>query len=218
MSISRSLVRRDYRGRRVKRSVEAALRKEGDTTTRLMIILRASRAIIPYLLERCWGLNSDTARRLGSVLSQGVEFAFVLLATDVIQGVISEPIANLLRLAVTLLMAPVRDPRHRRSQKSLPRHPRRHLEAAGRQDRKLTSGCAGFWGARRLLRELTPMLGAIYRRLEFGLNLIRVSSSSSPGMSTHGRFGSADGGPWSLVRQFPTTKGKPRRVRPGFFA
>jgi len=79
---------------------------------RLMIILRASRAIIPYLLERCWGLNSDTARRLGSVLSQGVEFAFVLLATDVIQGVISEPIANLLRLAVTLLMAPVRDPRH----------------------------------------------------------------------------------------------------------
>jgi len=138
---------------------------------RLMIILRASRAIIPYLLERCWGLNSDTARRLGSVLSQGVEFAFVLLATDVIQGVISEPIANLLRLAVTLLMAPVRDPRHRRSQKSLPRHPRRHLEAAGRQDRKLTSGCAGFWGARRLLRELTPMLGAIYRRLEFGLIL-----------------------------------------------
>jgi len=181
---------------------------------RLMIILRASRAIIPYLLERCWGLNSDTARRLGSVLSQGVEFAFVLLATDVIQGVISEPIANLLRLAVTLLMAPVRDPRHRRSQKSLPRHPRRHLEAAGRQDRKLTSGCAGFWGARRLLRELTPMLGAIYRRLEFGLNLIRVSSSRS----THGRFGSADGGSWSLVRQFPTTKGKPRRVRPGFFA
>ena len=75
-----------------------------------MIILRASRAIIPYLLERCWGLNSDTARRLGSVLSQGVEFAFVLLATDVIQGVISEPIANLLTLAVTLLMAPVRDP------------------------------------------------------------------------------------------------------------
>ena len=58
---------------------------------RLKIILRASRAIIPYLLERCWGLNSDTARRLGSVLSQGVEFAFVLLATDVIQGVISEP-------------------------------------------------------------------------------------------------------------------------------
>jgi Kef-type K+ transport system membrane component KefB len=78
---------------------------------RFMIILRASRAIIPYLLERCWGLNSDTARRLGSVLSQGVEFAFVLLATDVIQGVISEPIANLLTLAVTLLMAPDRDSR-----------------------------------------------------------------------------------------------------------
>jgi hypothetical protein len=39
-----------------------------------------------------------------------------------------------------------------------------------------------------------------------------------PGMSTHGRFGSAHRGPWSLVRQFPTTKGKPRRVRPGFFA
>jgi hypothetical protein len=55
-----------------------------------------------------------------------------------------------------------------------PGHSGRHLEAAGRQDRKLTSGCAGFWGAKPLLRELTPMLGAIYRRLEFGLNLIRA--------------------------------------------
>jgi Kef-type K+ transport system membrane component KefB len=72
---------------------------------RLMIIVRASRAIILCLLERCWGLNSDTARRLGPVLCQGGEFAFALLAADAIQGVIGEPIANLLTLAVTLSMA-----------------------------------------------------------------------------------------------------------------
>jgi Kef-type K+ transport system membrane component KefB len=76
---------------------------------RFMIIVTASRAIIPYLLERCWGLNSDTARRLGPVLSQGGEF--VLLAADAIQRVIGEPMANLLTLAVTLSMAPARDKR-----------------------------------------------------------------------------------------------------------
>jgi Kef-type K+ transport system membrane component KefB len=61
---------------------------------RFMIIVRASRAIIPYLLERWLGLNGDTAQRLGPVLSQGGEFAFVLFAAGAIQGVMGEPMAR----------------------------------------------------------------------------------------------------------------------------
>jgi hypothetical protein len=71
----------------------------------LLSIFRISRAIILYLLERWWGLNGDTARRLGPLLSQGCQFAFVLLAADAIQGVMGEPTANLLKLAVTLSIA-----------------------------------------------------------------------------------------------------------------
>ena len=69
---------------------------------RFMIIGRASRAIIPRLL------HDDTARRLAPVLSQSGEFAVVLFAADAIQGVIGEPMANLLTLAVTLSMAGLR--------------------------------------------------------------------------------------------------------------
>ena len=50
---------------------------------RFMIIVRDGRAIIPYLLERWLGLDGDTARRIGPVLSQGSEFAFVLFAMGV---------------------------------------------------------------------------------------------------------------------------------------
>ena len=72
---------------------------------RFMIIVRASRAIIPYLLERWLGLNGDTARRIGPVLSQGGEFAFVLFAVGAIQSVVGEPLVHLLKLVVTLSMA-----------------------------------------------------------------------------------------------------------------
>jgi len=72
---------------------------------RFMIIVRASRAIIPYLIERWLGLNGDTARRIGPVLSQGGEFAFVLFAVGVIQSIIGEPLVHLIKLAVTLSMA-----------------------------------------------------------------------------------------------------------------
>jgi len=72
---------------------------------RFVIIVRASRAIIPYLLERWLGLNGDTARRIGPVLSQGGEFAFVLFAVSAIQGMIGEPLVHLLKFAVTLSMA-----------------------------------------------------------------------------------------------------------------
>ena len=59
-----------------------------------------------YLLEQHrWRLNRHTVLWLEAVLSQGGEFAFVLLATDAIQGVIGEPWQNLLAFAVTLSIA-----------------------------------------------------------------------------------------------------------------
>ena len=54
-----------------------------------------------------WRLNRPTVRWLEAVLSQGGEFAFVLLGADAIQGVIGEPMANLLALAVTLSLAAI---------------------------------------------------------------------------------------------------------------
>jgi hypothetical protein len=89
-------------------TVADGLRQEGDTTMRFMIIGRASRAIIPRSLERWSMVNHDTARRLAPVLSQSGEFAVVLFAADAIQGLIGEPMANLLALAVTLSMAGLR--------------------------------------------------------------------------------------------------------------
>jgi hypothetical protein len=72
---------------------------------RFMITVSASKAIIASLIERRRGLNGDTARRLAPVLSQGCEFALGLLASDAIERVIGEPMANLLTLAVTLSLA-----------------------------------------------------------------------------------------------------------------
>jgi monovalent cation:proton antiporter-2 (CPA2) family protein len=63
------------------------------------------KSVILYLLGRWWGLGSTAARRLGLVLSQGGEFAFVLFAAGALEGVIGRPLANLLTLAVTLSMA-----------------------------------------------------------------------------------------------------------------
>jgi monovalent cation:proton antiporter-2 (CPA2) family protein len=63
------------------------------------------KAVILYLLGRWWGLDNAAARRLGIVISQGGEFAFVLFGAGVLEGVIGRPTANLLTLAVTLSMA-----------------------------------------------------------------------------------------------------------------
>ena len=63
------------------------------------------KAGILYLLGRWWGLASGSARRLGLVLSQGGEFAFVLFAAGIAAGVIGQDLAGLLTLAVTLSMA-----------------------------------------------------------------------------------------------------------------
>jgi monovalent cation:proton antiporter-2 (CPA2) family protein len=63
------------------------------------------KAVILYGLGRWWGIGNSSARRLGLVLSQGGEFAFVLFSVGVFEGVIGRDLASLLTLAVTLSMA-----------------------------------------------------------------------------------------------------------------
>jgi len=67
--------------------------------------LIAVKIAVLYGLGRWWGLANRPARRLGIVLSQGGEFAFVLFSVGLIEGVIERDIAGLLTLAVTLSMA-----------------------------------------------------------------------------------------------------------------
>jgi len=71
----------------------------------IVIGLVAIKAAILYVLGRRWGLKSEPARRLGLVISQGGEFAFVLFAAGVGAHVIDQHLANLLVLAVTVSMA-----------------------------------------------------------------------------------------------------------------
>jgi monovalent cation:proton antiporter-2 (CPA2) family protein len=71
----------------------------------IVAVLITLKTIILYLLGRWWGLDNAAARRLGLVLSQGGEFAFVLFGAGALQGVIEQSTANLLILAVTFSMA-----------------------------------------------------------------------------------------------------------------
>ena len=71
----------------------------------IVVGLVAIKAAILYALGRWWGLKGAPARRLGLVISQGGEFAFVLFAAGVAEHVIGQHMANLLTLAVTLSMA-----------------------------------------------------------------------------------------------------------------
>jgi monovalent cation:proton antiporter-2 (CPA2) family protein len=71
----------------------------------IVLGLVAIKAALLYLLGRWWGIGATAARRLGLVLSQGGEFAFVLFSAGAFEGVIDRPLANLLTLAVTLSMA-----------------------------------------------------------------------------------------------------------------
>ena len=67
--------------------------------------LVAIKAAILYGLGRWWGIGNGPSRRLGIVLSQGGEFAFVLFSVGVFEGVIGRDMASLLTLAVTMSMA-----------------------------------------------------------------------------------------------------------------
>jgi monovalent cation:proton antiporter-2 (CPA2) family protein len=71
----------------------------------IVVGLLIVKAIVLYVLGRWWALDSKAARRLGLVISQGGEFAFVLFGAGALAGVINHGTANLLTLAVTLSMA-----------------------------------------------------------------------------------------------------------------
>jgi monovalent cation:proton antiporter-2 (CPA2) family protein len=81
------------------------LASEPGTLIAVVLVLVAVKAAILYLLGCWWGVDSKGARRLGLVISQGGEFAFVLFGAEVLEGVIDRHMANLLTLAVTLSMA-----------------------------------------------------------------------------------------------------------------
>ena len=81
------------------------LASEPGTLLAIVLALVLIKAAILYLLGRWWGLDSKGARRLGLVISQGGEFAFVLFGAGALEGVIDRHMANLLTLAVTLSMA-----------------------------------------------------------------------------------------------------------------
>ena len=78
---------------------------EPATLFAVVLVLVMLKAAILYLLGRWWGLDGNAARRLGLVLSQGGEFAFVLFGAGALEGVIDRPMASLLTLAVTFSMA-----------------------------------------------------------------------------------------------------------------
>jgi monovalent cation:proton antiporter-2 (CPA2) family protein len=78
---------------------------EPATLFAVVLVLVTLKAAILYLLGRWWGLDGNAARRLGLVLSQGGEFAFVLFGAGALEGVIARPMASLLTLAVTFSMA-----------------------------------------------------------------------------------------------------------------
>ncbi|HUS96120.1 MAG TPA: cation:proton antiporter [Hyphomicrobiaceae bacterium] len=67
--------------------------------------LVAVKAALLYLIGRWQGLTMSGARRLGLSISQGGEFAFVLLAAGAAAAVISNPFKDLVAVVVTLSMA-----------------------------------------------------------------------------------------------------------------
>jgi glutathione-regulated potassium-efflux system protein KefB len=77
---------------------------EPGTLFAIVLGLVLIKAMILYLLGRWWGLDNVAARRLGLVISQGGEFAFVLFGAGAFEGVIDQHTASLLTLAVTFSM------------------------------------------------------------------------------------------------------------------
>jgi monovalent cation:proton antiporter-2 (CPA2) family protein len=71
----------------------------------IVVGLVAIKALVLAFLGRWWGLKAQAAIRLGLVISQGGEFAFVLFTAGALAGVIGQSQASLLTLAVSLSMA-----------------------------------------------------------------------------------------------------------------
>lgn len=71
----------------------------------LVIGIIAVKAAILYAIGRWYGLAQRPARRLGLALSQGGEFAFLLLATALSFGVLEKVTSEVLFVVVTLSMA-----------------------------------------------------------------------------------------------------------------
>lgn len=71
----------------------------------LAVGLMLVKALLIYPMGRLSGLDHDESVRASTVLSQGGEFAFVLLTTGLLAGVISAELAAIAVLVVTLSMA-----------------------------------------------------------------------------------------------------------------
>ncbi len=67
-------------------------------------VLLAVKIAVLFTVGRFYGLDNTGARRLALAVSQGGEFAFVLLTNAVGQNVIGEPLAQFLSVVVTLSM------------------------------------------------------------------------------------------------------------------
>ena len=71
----------------------------------IVVGLLAVKSAVLFVLGRRAGLESGPSRRLALAIAQGGEFAFVLFTTGAAAGVIEQPVADLLSVAVTLSMA-----------------------------------------------------------------------------------------------------------------
>ncbi len=71
----------------------------------VVIGLLAIKAGMLYAIGRRAGLEAGPSRRLGLALAQGGEFAFVLFTAGVSAGVLTQSVADVLSVAVTLSMA-----------------------------------------------------------------------------------------------------------------
>lgn len=80
------------------------LRDEYQSVLLIAVLLVGAKFTIMYLLARWRGMADPPSRRLAIVLSQGGEFAFVLLSAGATAGVLEPQQAKLFSLAVTLSM------------------------------------------------------------------------------------------------------------------
>jgi glutathione-regulated potassium-efflux system protein KefB len=80
------------------------LTAEWDNILVVAALLVTAKFVIMYLLARWRGMSDPPSRRLAIVLSQGGEFAFVLLGAGAAAGVLEPQQAKVFSLAVTLSM------------------------------------------------------------------------------------------------------------------